>query len=115
MLGSIPLFYYGFYSTFSGQTIFDKWLYQMYNVMFTAAPIVVFALLDREFERSEFKKRPELYKIGLTNACFSWSLFWAYMVKAMLNGAILLVVVYGATDGTKLYYDGRISSFWMTG
>ena len=31
----MPLFYVGFYSFFSGQTIYDPWLYQLYNLSFT--------------------------------------------------------------------------------
>jgi hypothetical protein len=87
----------------------------MYNVLFSAAPIVVFALLDREFDRKEFKTRPELYAIGLTNECFSWPLFWTYMLKAIINAGLIILVIYGSTDGTRIYSDGKISSFWMTG
>lgn len=42
----MPLFFFGFVSTFSGQTLYDKWLYQCYNITFTAFPIMFYALLD---------------------------------------------------------------------
>ena len=39
-------FWYGSYSSFSGQTIYESWIYQGYNVAFTALPIIWYAIFD---------------------------------------------------------------------
>jgi len=42
----MPLFWFGFWNAFSGQTLYENLLYQMYNLVFTALPIGCFAVLD---------------------------------------------------------------------
>ena len=62
-----PQFFYGFLSAFSGQTLYEAWIYQMYNVVFTALPVMVFALLDSEYTRDSLLLAPRYYRIGLRN------------------------------------------------
>lgn len=42
----MPQFWFGFWNVFSGQTIYEDMLYQMYNLIFTAFPIGIYAVLD---------------------------------------------------------------------
>ena len=49
-----PVFLFGFYSIFSGTSIYDAYLYQLYNVFFTGAPIMWFGMMDFEHEKEEF-------------------------------------------------------------
>ena len=48
-------FWFGIVSTFSGQSIYEQWIYQLYNIVFTAIPIMWYALFDFEFTKEEFK------------------------------------------------------------
>ena len=47
----LPQYWYGFVSAFSGQTLYESVLYQGYNIVFTAFPIMWFAIFDQEFEK----------------------------------------------------------------
>ena len=47
----MPIFMYGFVSFFSGTVIYDVYLYQLYNVIFTGLPIIWFAVFDWEFDK----------------------------------------------------------------
>ena len=42
----LPLFIYGFWSRFSSQAYYEIYLLQVFNLIFTAAPIVLYAVLD---------------------------------------------------------------------
>lgn len=42
----MPQFWFGFFSAFSGQVFYEKWIFQIYNIVFTAFPIMMFALFD---------------------------------------------------------------------
>jgi len=80
---------FGFWSGFSAQVLYEPLIYQMYNITFTSVPIMYYALFDFEYDKfawtdadqkSNKKKdyfftNPALYKIGLTNSCFSYRLF----------------------------------------
>ena len=46
---SIPMFLVSIYSGWSGQTIYNIYLLQIYNVAFTCWPIIVYAVLDLEY------------------------------------------------------------------
>jgi magnesium-transporting ATPase (P-type) len=60
-----PMFLFGFFSVFSGTAIYDNYLYQLFNVFFTGAPIMWFGMMDFEHEKDEFLKKPKYYSIGL--------------------------------------------------
>lgn len=45
----MPLFFYGFKNAFSGQSLYENWIYQMYNILFTSFPIIWYAIYDLEF------------------------------------------------------------------
>jgi len=55
--GACP-FAFGLYSAFSGQIIYEKLIYLMFNITMTALPIVWFALFDNEHPRQD-PKAPE--------------------------------------------------------
>jgi len=42
---------FGYNSLFSGQTLYEKYIYQMYNITMTSLPIMWFAIYDFEFEK----------------------------------------------------------------
>lgn len=46
LLFVMPQFWFGFYSGFSGQVFYDKWIYQIFNIVFTAVPVMLYALFD---------------------------------------------------------------------
>ena len=52
-------------SAFSGQGIYEQWTYQLYNIVYTAFPIMFYALFDSQNTRLELLTNPQLYVIGL--------------------------------------------------
>ena len=42
----IVQYYFGFWSVFSGQTLYEPWVYQLYNVCFTGAALFYWGLFD---------------------------------------------------------------------
>ena len=64
-------YYFGFNSLFSGQTLYDPFIYQLYNITMTSLPIMWFGLFDFEFFKDRFMNNPSLYKLGIDSKCFS--------------------------------------------
>eukprot|EP00923_Selenidium_pygospionis_P054002 GHVN01094025.1.p1 GENE.GHVN01094025.1~~GHVN01094025.1.p1 ORF type:complete len:2168 (-),score=405.55 GHVN01094025.1:378-6881(-) len=54
-------FFYGFVSLFSATDIFNSWLKQIFNLTFTAFPIMCFAVFDRQLPLDIFVACPPLY------------------------------------------------------
>ena len=59
-----PIFFYGLFSKFSGILIYHVLMYNAYNVVFTAMPIIWFATNDFEHTKDRLMNDPILYKYG---------------------------------------------------
>lgn len=46
----LPQLWYGINNYFSSANIYDPWIYQLYNVVFTSVPIAIFAIYDERFD-----------------------------------------------------------------
>ena len=88
----MPIWAFGFISSFSATAIYDIWLYQLYNVMFTALPIMWFAIFDWEHDKETFLTQPKLYRIGLDNVFFNKFVFWRWFFYAVWQGIFLLCI-----------------------
>mmetsp|Transcript_53798 Transcript_53798/g.73741 ORF Transcript_53798/g.73741 Transcript_53798/m.73741 type:complete len:86 (+) Transcript_53798:675-932(+) len=58
----IVQYYFGRDSLFSGQPMYEPFIYQLYNITFTGLPIMIYALFDFECSKSDLVKySPILY------------------------------------------------------
>ena len=80
---TIPLWVYGWLSLFSGTFFYNSIMYACYNVLFTAVPIIWFAVFDWEYDKRTLLKSPILYSIGLENIYFSSYVFWRWVAYAI--------------------------------
>lgn len=53
------------FNMFSGQTLYDAYLYQLFNLFYASMPIVIYAVFDEEFSGSFLDKAPQAYKQGM--------------------------------------------------
>lgn len=74
----LPNFWLGIYSLYSGVFIYEKFVYQMYNIVFTAVPIGWFALLDFQYPKQVFLSDPSKYQLGLRKESFGTKIFWGW-------------------------------------
>jgi magnesium-transporting ATPase (P-type) len=107
-----PIFITGYYSFYSSTVIYNDYLYQCFNLIFTSWPILIFAIFDFQYEKEEFLKDPRLYKIGFNNELFGKKVFAKWFLTGMLYGAIIFAVGFMATDSPD--YNGLIVSSMPT-
>lgn len=60
-LFTIPQLYFSFFNAFSGQTIFDAWFISLYNLVFTALPLISRAIFDQDIN---YKVTVDQVKMG---------------------------------------------------
>lgn len=65
MLLVFPQFWAGLYSAFSGIIIYDNYLYQFFNMIFAALPIICYSVYDQESSEEELYAFPRFYNRGL--------------------------------------------------
>lgn len=126
----VPQFYFGFYSAFAGQPLYEQLIYQMYNITMTSLPILWYCVFDFEFKKDidmqmslpkrelagYFMRNPLLYRAGIEGRCFSTWLFVKWLVYALVHAAFIFfaafwVVAHMATHQS----DGRDIGFWVAG
>lgn len=104
-------------SRFSGQSFYEQWLYQCYNLIFTSTAIIWFALNDLEHPKEDFIKYPALYykDIGQNNKLFDKSMFWRYIIQASGWSFFMVVLVGKSFEMRSCNYHGLTASFWIIG
>jgi magnesium-transporting ATPase (P-type) len=110
---TFPIWFYGFWSYFSGVPIYDTFLYQLYNVVFTSWPIIWYAVMDWEHSKEDLLNDPKHYKIGLQDKYFNTYAFFKWFAFALWQGTLLLIVCFfsvSAADG-----EGHSSSMFESG
>lgn len=61
---------------FSGLLIYNIWLQQGYNLLFTSMPICWYATFDWQYEKKYLMETPRTYEIGLHDESFNPFQFW---------------------------------------
>ena len=85
-----PMFFFGFLNFFSGITLYEPFLHQLYNVIYSIFPIFYFSIFDREYESEFLVKNPDNYIQGIKDECFNIFIFYRYIIIGFVEGFILL-------------------------
>jgi phospholipid-transporting ATPase len=109
----LPQYWFGIYSGFTGQMVYEQWLYQLYNLCVASFPPMWFALFDFEYEKERFLKDPSLFSIGLQNACFGTRIFWQWFFYGAVQAFIVLNLCFFSTEYVR--NDGETVGLWVSG
>jgi phospholipid-transporting ATPase len=109
----IPMLLYGFNNLFSGLTIYDPFIHQMYNTIYTAIPIGWFGVCDMEYEPDVLVKNPKYYIQGIYGKLFHIKIFWEWVINAFIQALVIFLISYYSfrnCDSEGITYD-----FWVLG
>lgn len=98
MIFVLPQFWYGFSSGFSGQPLYDPWIYQLYNVTFTCLPIVYFGIFDKEEKQKDLLSNEKLYSAGLVGKLFHSKRFWKWVIFGAIQAYFVYYICYKSTS-----------------
>ncbi|GMH85294.1 hypothetical protein TL16_g10184 [Triparma laevis f. inornata] len=106
----VPQFLFGLFCMMSGQPIYHDFIYQMYNTMYTATPIVIYGILDRDVDKNTALKNPWLYFDGQANAFISKPIFMKWVGEGIVHASVcffvpVLLYKYGIFDGQGYNLD----------
>ena len=115
ILLTAPLFIYGFFSAFSGTQVYHLLMYQGFNTVFTAWPILWMATMDLEHPKDKLLNDPMLYKGGLYNVHFNTKVFLYWLALSALQATGLLCISMGDNSNAPNSDAGRIPDMTETG
>jgi phospholipid-translocating ATPase len=106
---TIPLWLFGAYCAWSGQTFYDDIYITLYNTIFTLLPPFVFALLEQEVRRNVAFHLPELYRVSQWNFYFrpSTLLYW-FSIAFVQSCLFILIPIYSGP-----YNVDNPDGFWV--
>eukprot|EP00466_Bigelowiella_natans_P009003 jgi/Bigna1/87603/estExt_fgenesh1_pg.C_220081 len=106
--------FFGFYSAFSGQFPYLDWMYQLHNIAFTALPIIIYAIFDRDIDPHTLAANPYVYPWSRgpilygPHKLIEWA-FWAF-----LHAVICFFIPWYAFEVTSPEKSGQSFGFQST-
>ena len=106
----LPNFWFGMYSMYSGSFLYEKFIYQLYNIVFTSIPIMWFAVFDFEHPRRTFLSDPTKYAIGFRKECFGTRVFWYWFTYGGVQALAILYFCFYVIDlnDPSIYKSGAV-------
>ncbi|CAI9756241.1 unnamed protein product [Fraxinus pennsylvanica] len=108
---TLTQFWFTFQTGFSGQRFYDDWFQSLYNVIFTALPVIIIGLFDKDVNAALSKKYPELYKEGIRNTFFKWRVIATWAFFAIYQSLILYYFVI-ASSTSGMNSSGKMFGLW---
>lgn len=111
----LPQIWIAPFSGFSGQIVYEAFIFEFYNICFTSMPILVYALTDVEFDLDKLQNSSSFYKIGQKNERFNTGyLFSRWISRAAMQSIIICFFGY-ITIEYNFSAGGLMFDYWTTG
>ena len=110
----MPQFYVGFYSLFSGQSIYDPWLYQLFNIVFSVFPLLWFGIYDTERDHKVAMSNAKFYSSS-NNKLFDNCNFWRWIFNGIFQGLAVFIFVFFYNNTFPHNNSGEIQDFKSSG
>uniref|UniRef100_A0A671LFC3 Phospholipid-transporting ATPase n=1 Tax=Sinocyclocheilus anshuiensis TaxID=1608454 RepID=A0A671LFC3_9TELE len=93
-------FWYAFFCGFSAQTVYDEGFITLYNLVYTALPVLGMSLFDQDVNAGWSLEYPQLYVPGQLSQYFSKRAFMMCALHSCYSSLVLFFVPYAATYDT---------------
>ena len=100
---------------FSGQRVYESWLYSLFNVFYSSCPIIVYALFDAEFADNSLMKYPFLYFAGIQYKHFNKKRIAAWMCNAIAQSVLIGILSLYILSTSAVTKNGRVIDMWCSG
>ena len=110
----MPQFYVGFFSLFSGQSIYDPWLYQLFNIVFSVFPILWFGIYDSERTTTVSMSNAKFYASINSKLYDIWN-FWKWIIIGIFQGLAVFIFVFFSNNQHSNNNSGEIQDFKSMG
>ena len=94
---------------FSGMPLYEKYMYQLFNVCYASLPIVIFAVLDTELEEINFLTNPQLYRGGLKKIYFNFWIFILWVTRGLLHS--FFIALFSSYLSSQVNRNGHSFNF----
>ncbi|OWZ24311.1 Phospholipid-translocating p-type flippase [Phytophthora megakarya] len=111
----LPQFFYGAYCLYSGQSTYFDTLLQLFNIGFTALPILVFSVKDDDISARTVLSYPRLYQDGYHHVFLNRKRFAYWMLEAVVGSALVILVPAELLPLAPWSGTGKDNDLWALG
>lgn len=111
----LPQLWIALASGFSGQVVYEPMIFEFYNIVYTAAPVLIYAVLDRQYEITNLENAPSFYLDGPRRVLFNTNqLFSRWIARAAMQSLIICFFAFFMIE-YNFVSNGLLHDFWTTG
>ncbi|KAG7393199.1 hypothetical protein PHYPSEUDO_011204 [Phytophthora pseudosyringae] len=111
----LPQFFFGAYCLYSGQSTYFDTLLQLFNIGFTALPVLVFSVQDDDISARTVLFYPRLYQDGYHHVFLNRKRFAYWMFEAVIGSALIILVPAELLPLAPWSGTGRDNDLWALG
>ena len=100
---------------FSGQRLFEEYMYQLFNVAFTALPVIVFGIFEQDLTWKDCLAYPHLYRIGPARGHATKRAFAAWLLCGLWHSVCVFFIPFYSLASTMANEDGIPSDLFLLG
>uniref|UniRef100_A0A0X3PG12 Phospholipid-transporting ATPase n=1 Tax=Schistocephalus solidus TaxID=70667 RepID=A0A0X3PG12_SCHSO len=104
------LFWFNWWTGFSGTILFERWTIAIYNVAFTAAPPLAMGIFDRIYPEDECLSSPDVYYRAHKLHSFNLRVFLFCLLDGTFHSLIIFTLSALAFRYDVVYSNGQTSS-----
>ncbi|KAJ2530944.1 hypothetical protein IWW43_004047 [Coemansia sp. RSA 1935] len=87
-------FWFSIYCSFSANVFYDLSYIQLYNVVFTVAPVVILGCVDKPFNYKTAMTYVAVYADGINNRYFQWWRYVLYIIDGIYQSVVIFFTFY---------------------
>ncbi|NWT92349.1 AT8B3 ATPase, partial [Urocynchramus pylzowi] len=113
--GLLAQVWFAFHSGFTAQPLYEGWFLALYNIFYTAYPVLSVGLLEQDVSAKKSLEFPELYVVGQQDELFNYGVFGVTLLHGVGTSLISFYITLWAFEdhvGTKAM--GDYESFSVT-
>ncbi|XP_049532124.1 phospholipid-transporting ATPase IF isoform X1 [Anopheles darlingi] len=92
------------HSMFSTQSVFDSVFLTLYNVVYTAVPVLITAITEQPYPEETLTQRPELYQKVAGNKQYGWQHFLAWTLQGIYHFLVIFYFNYAIWQINEAIY-----------
>ena len=115
LVAVLPPLYIGIFTGFSGQILYEPFIFECYNTFFTALPILLYTVIDNEIPLRFMENEPRMYSIGPKRLNFNTSRLWGIWILKALLQALIICVLSCCLIEYNFVHSGKLHDFWANG
>ncbi|KFV94101.1 putative phospholipid-transporting ATPase IK, partial [Eurypyga helias] len=113
--GLMAQVWFAFHSGFTAQPLYEGWFLALYNIFYTAYPVLSMGLLEQDVSSKKSLEFPELYVIGQKDELFNYRVFGVTLLHGVSTSlASFYIALWAFEDSVGSKAVGDYESFAVT-